>query len=194
MEDKEFQCLLKEYELFRSSLQFGIGHRLKGLAFILSAITVALSIGDIYEIPFLPLLIPWFIIVSVAYLGYQLFCTKMIIAYLCKLEKRLKVLDYQRSFSYELYSKPSFLKNPAKLLFFISCLPFFLIFIYCLYLSYKWLCNRYNCTISSLYSIITFAIAIVVVVVVFWGAKNASCLPKNRFNNCSGENITIESN
>ena len=95
MEDKEFQCLLKEYELFRGGLQFGIGHRLKGAAFILSAVIVALSLGNKYNLSFVLLLIPWFIIVSVAYLIYQLFCTRMIVAYLCELEKRLKVLYFQ---------------------------------------------------------------------------------------------------
>lgn len=174
--DNELQILLKEYELHRNELFLRIEHRLKGITFLLTALFIAFGFAMKDKIAEIYLLIPWFLNVALTYMGQQHMCGQLTTAYLNDLERRLKILDYERFIVFRAHLKPKFLRSPYKLLSLLTIIPFFGGYVYCIYEAFNWFDEKHltsaivYCGITVLYFIIALSVAI-------WGLHRDSRLP-----------------
>lgn len=173
--DSETAILLKEYELHRKELHLRMDHRIKGLTFLFASLFVIFGIGIKESVVEIFLVLPWFLNIAFAFIGYQLMCSAFTSAYLQDLEKRIKVLDYQRFLEKKLHRDPPFFKNPYKILNAMIVLPLFGVFALSLYLSHSWFLSKFT---YAWFVWITSFVFILTLIVSAWGIRHDYHLPK----------------
>jgi|GEM_PF-6062930 len=175
-----YDILLKEYELHRAELKMRIEHRMKGFIFLLSASSLIFSVGLKDNVGLVFFILPWVVLSFFAYLGHQMMCAQLTVAYLKDLERRLNSLDYERSITSQLWHDRKFYNNPNSLLLIVSIIPFIFIYLYCLYKASYWLAGMQNRIVYFIYFILIGLATSIVPLIIRWGIKESSVLPTTR--------------
>lgn len=179
MSNNELQVLLKEYELHRHELHLRFDHRLKGLTFLLTVAFTAFGLAVKDKVGEIFILFPWFLNATGSYMAHQLMVGTFTRTYIEDIERRIKVLDYQRYLEYQIFRRPSFLRNPYELLSALTVIPFLGGYVYCLYEGILWFQDK-GTGLAFIYGFVTFLYGIVVFFVAVRGISKCSKLPNSK--------------
>jgi hypothetical protein len=168
--------LLKEYELHRSELKLRIDHRMRGFAFFLSALVLALGLALKDGVVEIFLILPWFILGFFAFLGHQIMCAQLTVSYLKKIEEKLECIDYESRVTASQWHELKFYKNTSFLLQLMSIIPFLIILVYSCYKSFLFLNSSFGLFLSCSYLILILFLFVISSFLIFRGVRNANNL------------------